>query len=209
MQQTLQQEIKKRRIWRFTKRFLEFILFLIVVFIIIFIFLNAPALIHKIEQRINQEKIKADFEERVSKNDLVNNSLIIPRAGIYVPIIFPESSEREVIKEGLKEGAVHIPETPIFSKEGTAAILGHYSNYFWRGGKYNFIFSTLRTLRENDEIYIRYNNETIKYLVTGKETLSAKKFDIASDIKDVDLKLTTYWPIGTEFWRLVVYAVKQ
>jgi LPXTG-site transpeptidase (sortase) family protein len=205
---TLEKVVRRRKISRFIKRLIEFVLFISAVAVIAFIFLNAPSYIHKLEHKINQTKIKAEFEEKINKEDLVNNSLIIPKAGIYVPIIFSESSDKEKLDEDLKEGAVHLPESSLFDKKGLAVIFGHSSNYFWRGGKYNFIFSTLSALREEDEIYIRYNNRTIKYTVTDKETVLAKEFNMLEEKGGADLKLVTYRPIGLEFYRLVIYATK-
>ena len=130
--------------------------------------------------------------------------LIIPKLKINAPIIFSASASQRQIKEDLKKGVVHYPDTAFPGEKGNVFIIGHSSNYFWQTGNYNQIFALLGKLKNGDLISVYYNGEKYNYRVYESFQVKPQETWIMNPLNEPIITLMTCWPVGTNLRRLVV-----
>jgi LPXTG-site transpeptidase (sortase) family protein len=137
--------------------------------------------------------------------------LKIEKLNLAAPVIWPSGTSEEIIQQGLDRGTVIYPTNAAPGQSGNCYITGHSSDYWWKDGKYKQVFVNLDKLEANDEIIIeavQKNNKTIKYAyrVVSKEVVSAGDPDLFADTQKSILTLTTCWPVGTNWKRLMIKA---
>ena len=140
-----------------------------------------------------------------------NFHLKIEKLNLTAPIIWPSGTSEEIILKRLNQGVVIYPTTAAPGQSGNCYITGHSSDYWWKDGEYKQIFASLDKLEASDEIIIeaiQKNNKIIKYAyqIISKEVVDAGDPKLFADTQKNILTLTTCWPIGTNWKRLMIKA---
>ena len=139
-----------------------------------------------------------------------DNSIEIPKISIDAPLIFVESGDQKEIERVLNLGTVHFPESALPGKKGQTIILGHSAPPGWPKIRYDWVFSDLNELIQEDEIYIYFNNYKFVYSVTNKYFLDRGEElpQFLTNSKNV-LVLISCWPPGKDYRRIAVVAQQQ
>jgi len=153
------------------------------------------------------EEPATETEENTESGTIADNTLVIPRLGKKVPIIWESAPDDDVMLENLKKGVVHYAGTALPGQgKGPIFISGHSSYYWWDNGKYKTVFANLDKVVEGDEIQIRYNNQTYTYKVFEKVVVMPDDVSVLAPTNEAILDLMTCVPVGTNQKRLIVKA---
>ena len=137
-----------------------------------------------------------------------NNILEIPSLGISSPIIFDQSLSQKQVQKSLNNGTVIYPSSVLPGENGQTVILGHSAPPHWPKIKYDWVFSDLSKLKNNDEILIYFGNKQYTYHVTGEIFLDrGEELPDSSTGAGNTLFLVSCWPPGKDFKRIAVEAV--
>jgi len=136
----------------------------------------------------------------------------IKKINVEVPMIWSQSAEEKAMLKDLEGGVNHYPKSAAPGQNGNAVISGHSSNYFWIKGDYNYIFKDLNNLEPGDVITattIQKNGRiiTYNYKISDKFVTAPDDERIFEEIDELPtITLSTCWPLGTNFKRLIVKA---
>lgn len=135
----------------------------------------------------------------------------IAKINISAPMLWSKSADENSQLEDLKSGVAHFPKTAAPGQPGNMIVSGHSSNYVWVKGDYNYIFKDLNNLEKGDVITIKtiqQNGRVIifHYSVADKFVATPDDHRIFENTQDPTLTLSTCWPLGTNFRRLIVKA---
>lgn len=137
----------------------------------------------------------------LDKEDVKEYRLSIPKLKIFDAVV-------KVGNENLDKSLVHYPGTAKPGKLGTAVIFGHsVLPQFFNPKNYITIFSTLPTIKKEDQVLIDYDE--IRYTFIIEELREVPPNDISILFQKYDdsrLTLVTCVPPGTYLRRLVVTA---
>ena len=118
-------------------------------------------------------------------------NLSIPKLGI-------KEASVAIGGEDLEESLIQYPGTALPGKRGNAVVFGHsILPQFYNPKDYLSIFSTLPTIKKGDDIIIRYDGITYKYIVD--ELFEVKPTDLeilAQNTSDSYVTLVTCTPPG-------------
>jgi len=178
---------------------------------LLYLIINFQTLINKVNydakvgsalESVNQVTEKASGSEEIA-TDHIN----IPKINVQAPVVYNTGLENEEIIAKLQEGVVFYSSSSLPNEEGLAIYFGHSSNYWWRRGEYDAVFSSLSKLDFNDEIRIYYAGQEYYYQVAEKKIINKKDWEQLTDSPVQNgLALVTCWPIGTTWQRYVVWA---
>jgi LPXTG-site transpeptidase (sortase) family protein len=135
-------------------------------------------------------------------------SIAIPKIAAVAPVIenVDPLNKNEYLK-ALKEGVAHAKGTALPGEEGNVYIFAHSTDAFYNVGKYNAVFYLLGKLVKNDEIFIYYKNQLIKYVVDQVKVVSPNDIQyMTKNTVENTLTLQTCYPPGTTIDRLIVIA---
>lgn len=140
--------------------------------------------------------------------------ITISKIGVKVPMIWSLSTDEKAMLSDLEKGASHYPKTASPGQTGNMIVSGHSSNTIWAMGDYNNIFRNLNDLEAGDEINIKTiqrNGRVLvyHYAVTGKKTVFADDPYIFENSAGPTVTLSTCWPLGTAWKRLIIKAQIQ
>jgi len=132
---------------------------------------------------------------------IANYNLSIPKLGIQDAIVTIGGTD-------LAKSLIHYPGTANPGELGTPVIFGHsILRQFYNPKNYRSIFSTIMTLKSDDEIIIKYNGVTYTYKVIDKLEVKPTDVEILSQRFDGRfLKLITCVPEGTYLRRGIIVA---
>ena len=133
------------------------------------------------------------------------NSLEIPKLNISAPLILVENESQA--KLALNKGVVLYPYSVLPGKSGQTIILGHSAPANWPKIKYDWVFSRISELEENDEIFLYFNRQKFTFLVKNKIFLE-KGGELPEDLTSFKniLILISCWPPGKDLRRIAVVA---
>ncbi|NTW14559.1 MAG: sortase [Candidatus Moranbacteria bacterium] len=136
-------------------------------------------------------------------------TVLVERIGIAAPMIWSGSENDRAMLKDLENGVIRYPDSGVPGQSGNVIIAGHSSNYAWARGDYNSVFSRLGELAPGDRIVLRMrqaNGKTFdySYLMTEKRVTSPDDPWIFTDDGKDEVTLSTCWPLGTAFKRLVI-----
>ncbi|MDO8633001.1 MAG: sortase [bacterium] len=135
------------------------------------------------------------------------DKIVIPALDIVAPITAVSSTDPKDFKLPLKEGVALYPSVKP-GDNGGAIILGHSSPPGWPKINYDWVFSTINTLQENDEIIVYFQGKKYVFAVSGSLFLG-KGQDIPSwalASRTPTLLLVSCWPPGINNKRIVMLA---
>lgn len=135
----------------------------------------------------------------------------IEKIAVDVPMIWSQSENEKASLKDLESGLSHFPKSAAPGENGNAIISGHSSNYVWAKGDFNYIFKDLNNLEKGDTVRIKTiqkNGKTIfyKYQISEKFVTTPDDEKIFVETENPTLTLSTCWPLGTNFKRLIVKA---
>lgn len=137
--------------------------------------------------------------------------IVISKIGVDAPLVWSQSLDEDEQLKDLEKGLSHFPKTAAPGQTGNMVISGHSSNYFWAKGDYNHIFKDLGELQKGDKVEavtVQRNGRLVKYIyqVTEKFVTAPDDERIFADSDRETLTLSTCWPLGTNFKRIIVKA---
>lgn len=188
---------------------------LIVLSFIIFVFTFYPVISSELSYFfIPDDKIVATSKEnKKGENVMVpvdeDFGIIIPKINANAKVIANvDPYNQNEYQYALTKGIAHAKGTAYPDQFGNVFLFAHSSVNFYDALRYNSIFYLLTKLEKDDDIYVFYNKNKLKYKVKEKRIVDAKdvSFLQSSDAKAHTLTLMTCWPPGTTFKRLVVIA---
>ncbi len=149
---------------------------------------------------LERQETKCVFSEKT-------DWLEIPKINLSVPIIFPKKENKEIdFEKLLDEGAVFYPSSSLPGEKGETIILGHSAPLNWPKVRYEWIFSRLSELEKGDEIIIYYDYCKYRYIVFDKKILNKGESIPVFNNQDNVLVLTSCWPPGKDYKRIIVGA---
>ncbi len=146
-----------------------------------------------------------------SSSSAVNQSptLIVPKIGLKVPIVFDEPSPyNEEVQIALERGVIRYWTTSSPGETGNVVILGHSSNNLLNPGNYKYAFVNLKRLEADDVIYVDYQGVRYAYKVTEKKVTSPADLSYIQSTDVPSITLVTCDPPGTDNNRLYVRAIQ-
>ena len=149
--------------------------------------------------RGNQQIAQAEF----SKDSVF---AIIPKIGLTVPVVFPESKDIDVLKKALSQGVAHYPDSALPGQNGNVFIFGHSSNKPFEKNPARTAFTKLNQLEAGDEIFIQSGKIKYRYQVKSIEIVDPKTSRVYLESNKPKLTLSTCWPVGDPKNRTVVEA---
>lgn len=138
-------------------------------------------------------------------------SVRIEKLKVEAPMVWSQSTDEDSMLADLERGLGHFYQTAAPGQIGNAVISGHSSNYFWAKGDYNHIFKDLNGLEKGDKITVRMMQKNGRivayhYEVSDKFVTVPDDARIFAEKPVSELTLSTCWPLGTNFKRLIVKA---
>lgn len=136
-------------------------------------------------------------------------TLIIPKIGVKVPVVYDEPSPyNDPVQKALERGVVRYWNTSNPGETGNVAILGHSSNNLLNSGDYKYVFVNLKRLEAEDIIYLDYEGKRYAYKVTESKILPPNDLSYVQPTDVPSVTLITCDPPGTDTNRLYVRAVQ-
>lgn len=201
MPKTIQQETKKQTFKRAAIFALKSILFILVTFMVTYIFIHSPAWVNKINHALNKEEAFQALQPGIEDDNIIENTIIIPQANIYVPILETNSLDNNELEEKMQSGLA------LFQSDNKILVTGHYSEYFWKQGEYKYLLSTLGNLDSGDKIGLNLKNQYNEYQVREIKTIKVKEYSELTNI-DADLIIASHWPPSLKSQKLALLADK-
>lgn len=139
-------------------------------------------------------------------------TITIKKINVSVPMVWSKSDDEKAMLEDLKNGIIHFLKTAAPGQNGNMVVSGHSSNYVWAAGNYNYIFKDLNNLAADDAVdvkTIQQNGRAIVYhykINEFKKIVSPDDPVIFENTPEPTFTLSTCWPLGTNFRRLIVKA---
>ena len=132
--------------------------------------------------------------------------LDIPKINLTSNIIpNVDSSNESIYLEKLKDGVAHAKDSYFPGDNGPVVLFSHSTDTLARIIQYNAKFYALKDLEVGDEIMINFKGQIYTYRVTDKQIINPDQLDLIRQTS-AKLILTTCWPPGTDWQRIVVFA---
>ena len=182
-----------------------FLIIFIAAFAALYIAFNAPSFMAQVSYALDDKDARgAHLLPLVDMED----SIYIPKIGVMAPIVIEESEDKEVLLKSLDKGVLLFPGSVEPGNVGSTVILGHSSGAIWSGG-YKSVFSLINKLEKGDLVKVYFDNEEFVYRVSKLNILSVEKLDeVVGDSNGTNtLFLSSCWPIGTPWSRIVATAI--
>lgn len=135
----------------------------------------------------------------------------IDKINVEAPMVWSRTTEEKGMLFDLEKGVAHFDRTAAPGQPGNMIVSGHSSNYIWAKGDYNHVFKDLNNLEIGDAVTVKTiqkNGRIIVYNYKIKDKFMASPDDekiFATDANSI-LTLSTCWPLGTNFKRLIIQA---
>jgi LPXTG-site transpeptidase (sortase) family protein len=155
-------------------------------------------------QKNSSQSVNAVSSELLKKE----NNLEIPKLNISAPLILAKDESQ--VKWDLDRGVVLYPKSALPGEPGQTIILGHSSPLNWPNIKYDWVFSRISELEENDEIFLYFNRQKFTFRVKNKIFLE-KGGELPKDLTGSrnTLILISCWPPGKDLRRIAVVAQSE
>lgn len=159
----------------------------------------------------DQSEIQNGYDPSKAGDARPKYAIVINKINVKAPVIWSKSTLEEDLQKDLQGGLVRYPKTGIPGQFGNAFITGHSSNYVWAKGAYNYILKDMNNLNIGDEIVITATQDngkvlSYKYIITVKEVVTPEDERLFQETEKPTLTVTTCWPLGTNWKRLMVKA---
>lgn len=132
--------------------------------------------------------------------------IVISKIGVdsnIIPNVDPGNESQ--YQDELLKGVAHAKGSYLPGQGGPVFLFSHSTDGPWNVVQYNAQFYALRDLEPQDGILIYYNGKIFKYQITEKKVISPWDLQVIRTA-GADLILSTCWPPGTSWQRLVVFG---
>lgn len=135
----------------------------------------------------------------------------IAKMKVVAPMMWSQTDVEKDMLADLEKGLSHFMKTAAPGQNGNMIVSGHSSNYIWAKGDYNYIFKNLNDLVVGDLVQVKTTQKngrviTYAYKISEKFVTQPDDEEIFADTSAPTLTLSTCWPLGTNFKRLIVKA---
>lgn len=149
-------------------------------------------------------------ENFILANELENKSkefvLTIPKIDVVSDVIpNVDSTNEAVYREKLLEGIAHANGSYLPGQNGPVFLFSHSTDTLFNVEQLNAKFFALKDLEAGDSITINYRGSVYKYVVKEKKVINPDELNAIRDSKS-DLILSTCFPPGTDWMRLIIFA---
>lgn len=132
--------------------------------------------------------------------------LEIPKINLTSAIIANvDASNEEQYIEKLKIGVAHAKGSYFPGDEGPIVLFSHSTDTLAHILQYNAAFYALKDLEVGDQITVHFKGKTYLYNVSEKKIIDPQNLDVIRQTNS-KLVLTTCYPPGTDWQRLVIFA---
>ena len=136
--------------------------------------------------------------------------ITIPKIHAQSPVILNvDPANQTIYDEALKHGVAQAKGTSLPGKPGTVYLFAHSSGPIWDETHFNTIFMRLGELKRGDVIIIRTNGKNYVYKMRESKIVKSSEVGYLTNTHKTQLIVQTCWPIGTSFYRLLVFADLQ
>ncbi|NTW30963.1 MAG: sortase [Candidatus Moranbacteria bacterium] len=155
------------------------------------------------------QEIGNGYDPDASGDSKPSITVLVERIGVAAPMIWAGSEDEPSMLRDLERGVIRYPGSGIPGQSGNVIISGHSSNYVWAKGDYNSVFRRLGELAPGDSIVLRMrqaNGKTFDYaykMIEKRVTTPDDPWIFEAGERD-EVTLSTCWPLGTAFKRLIV-----
>ncbi len=140
------------------------------------------------------------------------SNVIIPKIGVTAPIVYAHSNDPDAIASLLREGVVHLSNTPTPGNTGNVYLVGYSASYPGSSGEYRGVFNRLPELQVDDDILVTSDtSESLVYKVIDIKVVNSSGITSTKDATDKRrlLTLETSYPSGnSESHYLVIAELK-
>lgn len=157
------------------------------------------------------QEIKNGYDPDAPGDAMTKVTIRIDKLNVEAPVVWSKTDNEADQLKDLENGVSHFLGTASPGQSGNSIISGHSSNYIWSKGSYNYIFRNLNDLEKGDVVTIKtiQKNGRImvyKYKINDKFIASPTEERIFAETENPTLTLSTCWPLGTNFKRMIVKA---
>lgn len=157
------------------------------------------------------QEIKNGYDPDAYGNVMTTVTVSIEKLNVSAPMIWSKTDNEKDQLEELENGLAHFMGTASPGQKGNSIISGHSSNYAWAKGSYNYVFRNLNDLESGDVVTIKTVQKngriiTYKYKVNEKYVAFPDEERIFAETENPTLTLSTCWPLGTNYKRVIVKA---
>lgn len=199
----------------FKKETLKFLGLFFILYLGIFTFMSVKSIINRPQIELppplsNNSSIDGEGDNQKNRQPVClaterGDGILIPGIQIQAPLVLV--SEGEDFKKALDRGVIFYPDTVLPGQEGETVILGHSAPVGWPKIKYDWVFSDINDLKENDEIYVFFNGCQYLYRVQNTYFLEkGEELPTLSGGNNYFLTLVSCWPPGQDLHRIAVRA---
>ena len=137
-------------------------------------------------------------------------ALEIPKLGIQEPVVENVDTQNKTgYMAALTQGIAHAIGSAIPGSIGTQYYFAHSSGLPFWGGR-AVTFATLNKLDSGDAVVIYREDKKYTYKVIDKQIVSPEDTRLLTEVSANErVVLQTCWPIGTNWKRLLVIAVRE
>jgi LPXTG-site transpeptidase (sortase) family protein len=144
----------------------------------------------------------------LSEDGHLNNDfkIKIPKINLESDVIANvDSANEDNYKSELQKGVAHANGSYFPGEEGPVFLFAHSTDTVFNIEQYNAKFFALKDTEPGDEIKINFRGKEFLYKIKSKEIINPSDIDKIRETK-ADLILSTCFPPGTNWQRLIVYA---
>jgi LPXTG-site transpeptidase (sortase) family protein len=135
------------------------------------------------------------------------NSIVLYKINIEAPLVFASGTSQKELNAALNQGVLVYPGSKLPGERGNIFLSGHSSAYPWAHTKYAQVFTLLDKLETGDIVTIYFNKNKYDYEVIKKYVTMPENLKLDTSDQGKNLTLSTCWPIGTAWKRLVVEGI--
>lgn len=152
-----------------------------------------------------------NIENKVAVADTIQQ---VKEFDLYIPKIDLSSeitsnvdlnNEKVYQQQLLDKGVLHANGSYLPGQGGLIFLFAHSTDSVADILNYNAKFFYINNLEKGDEIDLSFNGKQYQYIVTGKKVVNPEDIDQVRK-SGVDLVLSTCWPLGTDWQRLLIFS---
>lgn len=135
--------------------------------------------------------------------------IIIPKINLESNVIANvDPGSEDKYKIALKSGVAHAKGSYLPGEGGTTFLFAHSTDSILNILEYSAKFYAVKNLEIGDEIIINYGGNRLRYLIQEKKVINPNELETIRN-SSADLILSTCYPPGTNWQRLLIFAKLQ
>ncbi len=144
--------------------------------------------------------------EKTMVNENNDFKIMIPKIELESDIIpNVDTTSEEIYKQKLLAGVAHANGSYFPGQDGMVFLFAHSTDSIARILEYNAKFMFVYQLDIGDEVQINYKGKLYRYAITDKKIINPQEVELVRQANS-DLVLSTCWPLGTNWQRLILFA---